>query len=267
MLGKTFSVSMAGAFMLALFGGGAYYVFQSRTEPQADFVAALNQNDARIIVRLLNKNAANYTDPEVLQLWVNAVRDALGAVSIAEPDKVVTRSTLVEGIARQAIRADLKGEKQDGALELEIASRGVNRFEVLCDGIDPDWSEKLQKTDLYQAEAEAFLDALLGNKPDLAYALLHTDVRELLSGEEMRQMAADLNRHAGPLKGKAVFIGQRFESEAIFVSAGAAESERRLRLVYDIECESGARTKAALDFKLEGFRFFLVAFDLTGAGL
>jgi hypothetical protein len=267
MFGKSVSVTMAGAFMLALFGGGAYYVFQHRGTPAADFVAALNQKDAGTVVRLLNSNAAKNTDKEVLQLWVNAVGDALGSVAIADPAKVITKSTTVEGQNREGVTAPLKGDKLDAELELEIAGGGVNRFEVLSDAIDPSWSEKLEKTSVYQAEAEAFLKALLSNQPEAAYSLLHAEAQESLSEEEMQQMSARLHKDAGPLKGKPAFVGQRFATAAVFVSTGAEESERRLRLVYDIECETGARTQAALDFKLEGFRFFLVAFDLTGAGL
>jgi hypothetical protein len=264
--GKMTSVSVAGAFMLALFGGGAMYVFQNRdTNPAAAFVAAVNQKDAAAVRRLLNSALAEHTDNAVLQLWVNAVYDAMGDMTIPDAKLVQVVQTTVEGQVRQVVSAPLKGAKQDASLELELAEGGINRFEILSDEIAPNWYEKLEKVAVYQKEAEAFLEALLGDKPDEAYALLHVDARDLLPESEMRQMAALLHQSAGALKGKPSFVGSKFETDGSLVSASAPNGERRLRLVYNIECENGDKTSAALDFKLEGFRFFLIAFDLTGA--
>lgn len=251
--------------MLALFGGGAWYVFQNReNSPAVSFVAATNQKDAVALRRLFNAALADHTDIAVLQLWLNAVQDALGTTSIADPKSIEAAQSTVEGSARQVVFTPLKGAKQDASLELEIVDGGINRFEILSDQIAVDWFEKLEKTDLYQKEAESFLIALLGNKPDLAYGLLHADAREVLSIDEMRQMALMLNEQAGAMQGKPVFRGFRFETFPSLVGINSDEGERRLRLVYDVECERGAKTRAALDFKLEGFRFFLIAFDLTG---
>lgn len=249
--------------MVALFGGGAFYVFQNRdANPAEPFVAAINQEDAAALKRMFNAPLAEHTDVAVLQLWVNAVNDALGAISIADPKVVIVTQTTVEGQARQVISAPLMGAKQDATLELEVVGGGVNRFEILCDGIDPQWYEKLHKTDAYQKEAVAFLKAFLDDKADEAYALLHADAREMLPKESIRRMTAALHAQAGPLKGQPTYIRESF---ATFPTP--EYEERRLRLVYDIECELGPKTRAALDFKLEGFRFFLIAFDLTGQTL
>jgi hypothetical protein len=267
MFGKMTSVAMAGAFMLAIFGGGAYYVFQNaNSNPTAEFVAALNQKDAAAAKRLFNAAQAEHTDNAVLQLWIDAVAEAVGTMEIADLSKVQTAKSTLEGIARQGVTAPLKGAKRNATLELEIAGGGINRFEVLCDEIDPMWFEKLKDTSLYEQEALAFLKALLGNQPEKAYALLHADAQDHLSQDEMKQMSAALNEQAGDLKGKPVFAGSRFDTFVTQVSLDDEYAgERRLRLLYDIECESGARTRAAIDFRLEGFRFFLIAFDLTGS--
>lgn len=263
MFGKMTSVTLAGAFMVALFGGGALYVFQNRdANPAAEFVARMNQKDAASLRRLFNKPLGEHTDTVVLQLWVNAVTDALGPFAVADPKSVVVTETEVNGEARQVVSAPLKGAKQDATLELEIAGGGINRFEILCDAIDPQWFEKLDKTNDYQKEAVAFLKAFLADKPDEAYALLHAEAQELLPETSMRQMTAALHDQAGALKGQPSYVGESF---ATFPTRDY--EERRLRLVYDIECELGAKTRAALDFKLEGFRFFLIAFDLTGKSL
>lgn len=265
MLGKMTSVTVAGAFMVALFGVGAWYVFQNKNaNPAAEFATRLNQKDAASLRRLFNKPLAEHTDTEVLQLWVNAVSDAIGAFEIADPAAVIMTETTVEGETRQAITAPLKGAKQDATLELEIAGGGINRFEVLCDDIDPKWFEKLTKTTVYQKEAVAFLQAFLADKPDVAYSMLHADAREALAEETMKQWTADVHAQAGSCKKPPTYVGESFQT---FPIPSQDYEERRLRLVYDIECDRGAKTRAALDFKLEGFRFFLVAFDLTGQTL
>jgi hypothetical protein len=265
MLGKMTSVTTAGIFMAALFGGGAWYVFQNRdANPAANFVAAVNQKDSAAMRRLFNTALAEHTDNAVLQLWINAVDEALGASAITDPKFVQVAQSTVDGETRQVVSAPLKGVKEDASLEIEIANGGINRFEILSDAIAHDWFEKLEKTSVYEKEAEAFLQALLGNKPDVAYALLHSDAREHLSEEEMRQMASMLHTQAGAIKGKPTYKGFKFETISSLVRTNADDGERRLRLVYDVECELGAKTRAALDFKLEGFRFFLIAFDLTG---
>jgi hypothetical protein len=259
MLGKMTSVTVAGAFMVALFGGGAWYVFQNRdANPAAEFVARINQGDAASLKRLFNVPLGEYTDPAVLQLWVNAVQEAAGTLTIEDPKSVIVTDTVVDGEARQVVSAPLKGAKQDATLELEIAGGGINRFEVLCDAIDPLWYQKLDKTAPYQKEAVAFLQAFLADKPDEAYALLHADAQDKLPENVMREWTAALHTQAGNLKGQPTYVREDFSRDL---------EERRLRLVYDIESELGAKTRAAIDFKLEGFRFFLIAFDLTGQAL
>lgn len=267
MFGKMTSVTAAGAFMLAIFGAGAYYVFQNRSTNAAEaFVVALQRNDAEAMRRLFNAPLRERTDAAVLQAWIDAVHEGLGTLEIADPSQVVSQSTTVEGQTRQVFEAPLRGAKGNPLLELELAGGGINRFEILSDAIDPQWFEQIEDTSVYEKEAIAFLTALLNNEPDKAYKLLHIDAKEVLSKEEMRRMAAELHQAAGPLEGTPKLVGSRFQQVSYLVAtSGEDPEERRLRLVYDITCKSGANTRAALDFKLEGFRFFLIAFDLTGA--
>src|SRR5262245_1750984 len=98
MLGKMTSVTVAGAFMVALFGGGAWYVFQDRDmTPTASFVARINQGDAAGLKRLFNRPLGEHTDTSVLQLWVNAVQKATGELSLVDPKSVVVTNTEVDG--------------------------------------------------------------------------------------------------------------------------------------------------------------------------
>lgn len=239
---------------------------QTRTGPASfdSFVDAIAQRDAGRIRSQMHPDLQAKVDEPVLQFLLDAIHDELGAMSDDEYEKNEETGS-ADGAPVTTTTATLEFQRGKANVEVAIHKGQITSFVIDSDQVtelDRKLGERLfsnkafakRTGDYFAPRGETMLRLIFEGKDEQAYGMLHPEVQQQLTFDDIQDEFKTARLTNGMLK--------KAEFEGLSVRLNDTGSLENVSLNYILDCGNGP-AEGAIVVQFVGMSGALVGFNIT----
>ena len=186
--------------IILLFVGLMIWGHGEGEEQMERFFGAVATNDPAKVIDLMHEDAKKQVDPPVLKKWMEWVNLKLGKFKELNVNGLSTSVKAVKAGTLKELSGIAEFEKGQAKVKLVLLGDKILSFEIEADVLKGSWLQIAEDDETYRNRAKKFITHLIDIQPDEALAMMHVNLREKITSENVIQGMTNFEAKSGKLK-------------------------------------------------------------------